>query len=448
MTSKRIAQTNQQQKSEKPQASGILQRVAVRSVADAGVQSADAKEVQPLSNSVISKDFSRVPISTTKPHQIMAKLTIGPVGDKYEREADRVAAQVVQRINAPAFVRSGEDETVQREEMETKDNKARLMRSPILQRGSSDGEMAAAPYIETSINKARSGGQPMADNIRQPMEKAFGANFSGVKVHTDAQSDQLNRSIQARAFTTGQDVFFRQGEYNPGSQGGQELIAHELTHVVQQNGGTVQRSQSTKHPLPSSALASNGGIGMVQRMDGEQKEKPSSITTIKELEEILAKTLGTTSEEKWYYTGGFAYYLLLNSLGVDEKDIPSYSDIDLVYEPESDEKVKTALTGHKSGDHPPVIDGHPISFQSGSCSGRIEIVEGHPIYKRNDLYQLGVGIRSELRERTLRKQIEQGENIENVENAKAELEKIQKRKSRAEKLAEKDPSVKFKTPFG
>nr|MCM0593799.1 DUF4157 domain-containing protein [Gloeotrichia echinulata DEX184] len=68
---------------------------------------------------------------------------------------------------------------------------------------------------------------------------AFGADFSGVKVHTDGQSDQLNRSIQARAFTTGQDVFFRQGEYNPGSRGGQELIAHELTHVVQQNGGAV-----------------------------------------------------------------------------------------------------------------------------------------------------------------------------------------------------------------
>ncbi|MHC5750143.1 eCIS core domain-containing protein [Nostoc sp. JL23] len=69
--------------------------------------------------------------------------------------------------------------------------------------------------------------------MREPMEQAFGADFSGVKVHTNGQSDQLNRSIQARAFTTGQDVFFREGEYNPGSQGGQEL----LTHVVQQNGG-------------------------------------------------------------------------------------------------------------------------------------------------------------------------------------------------------------------
>ncbi|MEH2221901.1 eCIS core domain-containing protein [Nostoc sp.] len=241
-----IAQTNQQEKSETSQASRILQRSAVRSVSEAEMQSTEDKEVQPLGNSALSKDFSRVPLTTTKPQQIMAKLTIGAVGDKYEQEADRVAAQVVQRINAPASVQSGEDETVQQEEMETKDNEARLMRSPILQRQSSGAGMAATPDLEASINRARGDGQPLANNVRKPMEKAFGADFSGVKVHTDAQANQLNQSIQARAFTTGQNVFFRQGEYNPGSQGGQKLLAHELTHVVQQNGGAVRRSPEAK----------------------------------------------------------------------------------------------------------------------------------------------------------------------------------------------------------
>ncbi|MBN3945197.1 MAG: DUF4157 domain-containing protein [Nostoc sp. NMS7] len=210
------------------------------------MQSTEDKEAQPLGNSALSKDFSRVPISTTKPQQIMAKLTIGSPGDKYEQEADRVAAQVVQRINAPASVQSGEDETVQREEMETKDNEARLMRSPILQRQSSGAGMAATPDLEASINRARGDGQPLANNVREPMEKAFGADFSGVKVHTDAQANQLNQSIQARAFTTGQNVFFRQGEYNPGSREGQELLAHELTHVVQQNGEAVRRWPEAK----------------------------------------------------------------------------------------------------------------------------------------------------------------------------------------------------------
>jgi hypothetical protein len=80
------------------------------------------------------------------------------------------------------------------------------------------------------------------------MEKAFGGvDFSQVKVHNDTQSDQLNKSIQARAFTTGTDVFFRGGEYNPGSRGGQELIAHELTHVVQQNSNSVARKVNSKN---------------------------------------------------------------------------------------------------------------------------------------------------------------------------------------------------------
>ena len=68
------------------------------------------------------------------------------------------------------------------------------------------------------------------------METAFDANFSGVKVHTDGESDQLNKSLNSRAFATGQDIFFSQGAYNPGSRDGQELLAHELTHIVQQNG--------------------------------------------------------------------------------------------------------------------------------------------------------------------------------------------------------------------
>jgi hypothetical protein len=68
------------------------------------------------------------------------------------------------------------------------------------------------------------------------MEQVFGTDFSGVKIHHDGESDALNRSLQARAFTVGNDVFFSQGAYNPTSSNGQKLLAHELTHVVQQNG--------------------------------------------------------------------------------------------------------------------------------------------------------------------------------------------------------------------
>ncbi len=164
---------------------------------------------------------------------IQPKLTIGQPGDKYEQEADRVAAEVVSKINSPAT------SPVQRQQMTEEDET--LQMKPMLQRLSTGETMAATPDLENTIQSSRGSGQPLADSIRQPMEQAFGANFEGVRVHTGTQSDELNQSIQAKAFTTGQDIFFRQGEYNPGNQGGQELLAHELTHVVQQSGDKVQR---------------------------------------------------------------------------------------------------------------------------------------------------------------------------------------------------------------
>ncbi|MBD2514355.1 DUF4157 domain-containing protein [Nostoc sp. FACHB-973] len=157
--------------------------------------------------------------------------------------------------------------TLQRESLPEEEEE--LQMKPMVQRQAKGG-MAANPDLEASINQARGSGQPMADNIREPMEQAFGADFSGVKVHTDGQSDELNQSIQARAFTTGQDVFFRQGEYNPGSRGGQELLAHELTHVVQQNGEAVQRSsQLTDTSSPPTMEISKQVKPAIQRITEE-----------------------------------------------------------------------------------------------------------------------------------------------------------------------------------
>ncbi|MDD4652476.1 MAG: DUF4157 domain-containing protein [Methanothrix sp.] len=104
-------------------------------------------------------------------------------------------------------------------------------------RRSSAGGIPIGPDVELAIQRARSGGMPIPDSVRQPMERAFGADFGRVRLHDDAQADRLNRSIQARAFTTGRDIFLRQGEYRPASSEGQRLLAHELTHVVQQMHG-------------------------------------------------------------------------------------------------------------------------------------------------------------------------------------------------------------------
>ncbi len=118
----------------------------------------------------------------------------------------------------------------------------------------------ASTDLEASIQESRGSGQALHQDLQQRMGQAMGADFSGVRVHTDAKSDQLNKSIQAKAFTTKQDVFFRKGTYNPTSRDGQELIAHELTHVVQQCGSTVQKA-----PMPQLSLQAQPMSETVQR---------------------------------------------------------------------------------------------------------------------------------------------------------------------------------------
>jgi len=101
-----------------------------------------------------------------------------------------------------------------------------------------EGEAEVTPEVESTIERARGGGQGLDHGVRRQMETAFGSDFSGVHVHTGLEAHTLNRAVSAVAFTTGQDIFFRDGAYDPVSSGGRELLAHELTHVVQQGGGS------------------------------------------------------------------------------------------------------------------------------------------------------------------------------------------------------------------
>jgi len=110
----------------------------------------------------------------------------------------------------------------------------------------------AHPQVESAIASSRGSGQKLDDGSREKIGAPLGESLDDVRIHTDDQADALASSVSARAFTTGSDVYFKHGEYSPGSSGGQQLLAHELTHVVQQRGA------STSGPLqvsqPSDAL--------------------------------------------------------------------------------------------------------------------------------------------------------------------------------------------------
>jgi len=163
---------------------------------------------------------------------VQAKLAINRSDDPYEREADRIAEHV---MNMPEPAASGHAET-----------KSSIQRMGL-------GGEDATPYFEKSIQQVRGNGQQLPVGVKRRMEDSFGAEFGVVRVHVDAHSDRLNQSIQARAFTIGQDIFFKQGNFNPEDRSGLELIAHELTHVIQQHkSSSIESIQRDAHvTLPS-----------------------------------------------------------------------------------------------------------------------------------------------------------------------------------------------------
>ncbi|MDJ1178164.1 DUF4157 domain-containing protein [Roseofilum sp. BLCC_M91] len=174
---------------------------------------------------------------------LQAKLEIGQPNDPYEQQANTVAHNVVKQINSPVSNDAQQHPTVQRQ---TQESNLPLRLKPTGRQASLGGGKAPT-QLESSINHAKSSGKSLDPSLQRSMGTAMGVDFSGVKIHTDAQANQLSESIQAKAFTTGQNIFFKQGEYQPQNRGGQELIAHELTHVVQQSseGTYLQRD-----PIP------------------------------------------------------------------------------------------------------------------------------------------------------------------------------------------------------
>jgi uncharacterized protein YraI len=185
---------------------------------------------------------------------VQTKLTVGAVGDKYEQEADQVAAQVMSMSvapdHSPQVQRFGEeDNPVQRWSLaqsitpvvHRRVDEQVQMRS-LVQRAFQAGGNEASGDLESRLNASKSGGSALAPEVRAFMEPRFGADFSAVRVHTGSEAVQMNRELGAQAFAHGSDVYFGAGK----SPGNNELTAHELTHVVQQMGG-VQMQQKDEN---------------------------------------------------------------------------------------------------------------------------------------------------------------------------------------------------------
>ncbi|HTP19635.1 MAG TPA: DUF4157 domain-containing protein [Solirubrobacteraceae bacterium] len=104
------------------------------------------------------------------------------------------------------------------------------------------------PDVEAAIAAARGGGRPADRAVTGDVGAALGDSLRDVRIHQDADAAALARSVSARAFTVGSDIFFGPGEYQPGTRGGRELLAHELVHVVQQRGASSDGPLTVSQP--------------------------------------------------------------------------------------------------------------------------------------------------------------------------------------------------------
>ncbi len=201
-------------------------------------------------------DFCNISILPSGPIRIQTKLRINTPRDRYEQEAERVAEQVM-RMPAKTIQRKcekcGKEDAIQRTPMisvqrtcaNCEEEEEMLQTKP---RGNLTN--MASPALINQIQNTRGGGQVMDTSTRSFMEPRFGNDFSGVRIHVDSQSAKMNQEINARAFTIGSDIYFNRGAYSPGSVEGKKLLAHELTHVVQQRSDKIQRKISYKTPTP------------------------------------------------------------------------------------------------------------------------------------------------------------------------------------------------------
>ena len=158
---------------------------------------------------------------------VQAQLETTAPGDAYEQEADRMADMVMRKI----------DGVNQSDAMPS----SHCPTPTISCFGGTS--MPISSEMESQLQAMQGGGHAMPEGLRAQMEGSFGHNFSNVRLHTDSAAADMSSSINAKAFTHGNDIYFNQGQFQPNTPAGQHLIAHELTHTVQQ-GGKVAREES------------------------------------------------------------------------------------------------------------------------------------------------------------------------------------------------------------
>jgi len=196
---------------------------------------------------------------------VRPQLEVNQPGDLFEQEADRVAEAVVAAPD-PAAGNPPDDEEV------TPASTA----PPIQRRDDGAGAPAVSAAVERTIAATRGGGSPLPHSVQQTFAPRFGVSLASVRVHTGPRAAGAARDLQAKAFTTGNDIYFGAGQFRPDTQTGRRLLAHEVTHTIQQRGVPAWSA----HRAP---LAGQMGLGAPPAIQRQPQE------AVDEMERVIAQ---------------------------------------------------------------------------------------------------------------------------------------------------------------
>lgn len=210
---------------EADQVADNVMRMPAQRLSDTGGESVDRK---------INRDSLKPGISPI--NRAIARVVSGDASRDAYRDTLKPGEQEIHR----ASLKPGEDAIQRMSDDE----------SPV-----TDTDAADSSKIENRINAKRGQGERLPDGVLEDMENRFGRDFSAVRIHTDKDSSEMSRDIEAKAFTVGNDIFFGSGRFDANSDEGRRLLAHELTHVAQQQQATEQKENETEQVSRSDTKA-------------------------------------------------------------------------------------------------------------------------------------------------------------------------------------------------
>jgi len=152
--------------------------------------------------------------------------------------------------------------------------------------------------IARAIDDRRGRGHELDGEARTNLEGAMGEDFSDVRVHDDADAHELSTAVSAEAFTTGSDVFFQSGKYDPASSAGKKLLAHELTHVSQQRGATPTSDMTVSEPGDASEVEATSIADKVSSAPSPTSQQAATVSRAAEEEELQTSRLDRAGAEE------------------------------------------------------------------------------------------------------------------------------------------------------